>query len=415
MAAGTFHGVAIQRVIREALESAHGALRAIPSGTYSQGTLGADQGHTDTLRAISGPRIEASILEAKVSPSSPLEPGSIRIWDVTVQVRVVRAISREHMLSSSARDTVRGLAASDGPVIANALGYPGNYRHTSTGTAATGIVSGRLKHAGSSIGLIEPSADGARLVTTHRFTCMVVDTVWLPYDLTPQLWLRADLGVTVTAGTQTVTAWADQSPTGAVTVVSAASRVYESTALGLREGLVCTAGTTSAAAVTPAAATCADVILVFGNLGSSSGERNLFSDGNAGPGAAGWALTHEYVSTTATTGYLYVEDALGATVSRTVAATGLPADGVRVVRWTLDASNATLAVNGTSSTTSHSLAASWSNQAAYIMSAVGSYGATTATVAEAFVRFGSTGLSAAQLTAYREYVNARYGTSLSSI
>lgn len=210
MPAGTFHGVAILTALRESLTEALTGTRTIEQGTYLSGILDADQGEGDAQRAIGAPRVEASIVDVKPNPASPLEPCSHAFHDLTIEVRIVRTVTRDHALDPTTRDWLRGQTANDAAAIRSAFGYPDNLDATSSG-APTGIISGRCRYVRGQPGRIELDAEQGRLVSRHTLQCSVNEITWLPSQLSPSLWLRADSGVTLTDGTQTVSAWADQS------------------------------------------------------------------------------------------------------------------------------------------------------------------------------------------------------------
>ncbi len=164
---------AIQKRVREVLQSAAGSLRTITAGTYL-GEFPEGDSDMDSARAtVVGARVEAQVLSVKRSPSSPPVIGNLALYEMEWRVRVQRLLDRTSQIDDTLRDAVKALAFQDADVLAQALGFPGNLSTTTAGTA-TGIVSGLLSYVDSSSDIRGPVDDGASIIETdHRFTCVV--------------------------------------------------------------------------------------------------------------------------------------------------------------------------------------------------------------------------------------------------
>lgn len=160
--------------LREVLDSAQGTLRTIAAGRFDSGLYDGLDVDAQALRALDIPIVEASIASTGHHPASPSVMGNLAFRSIEVEVRVVRSATLAHKLNTTTRDTLRGLAAQDADVIAQALTYPGNLTQTAA-AAATGLVSGCLRYpeGGSSIETDFEDDVGARVVSTHRFTGIV--------------------------------------------------------------------------------------------------------------------------------------------------------------------------------------------------------------------------------------------------
>ena len=167
----------ITTAIRDVIESGHGATRAIPSGTFGGGifeTLGTD---AESQKAMVLPAAEAKIIKQSVNKASPPQPGSVRLYDLEIQVRLIRHINLEHTTIDAVRDDTKALAARDGDVLSQALGYPDNINTDAAG-ATTGLVSGMLNYISSDVGKTDVSESGV-IVTVHKFTgvaCVIFTT-----------------------------------------------------------------------------------------------------------------------------------------------------------------------------------------------------------------------------------------------
>ena len=156
--------------IREVLEDGAGSVRAITANTYAGGLSSVTNANALGIRSMIKPRVESRIIEMRPHPASPPIGGSLVLRSVTVDVRIVRAFTGRHELNDATRDALHAVASTDADVVAQALTWPGNLTATAA-AAPTGLVSGCLRYASSSLGTVE--ADGAsdgRIVTTHRFT-----------------------------------------------------------------------------------------------------------------------------------------------------------------------------------------------------------------------------------------------------
>jgi hypothetical protein len=161
--------------LREVLEKAGGSLRTIPYNTYS-GDLPEELSDMEMARrSVCVPRIECT-LNTRRSPSQPLTMGNLFLYAVDLNVRVIRTLEREAQIVDETRDMIKALAFEDAPVIAEALGYPGNLLTTSAGDS-TGLVSGLFSYLDSTSDIRGSVDEGASIIeTNHRFTGTVRTT-----------------------------------------------------------------------------------------------------------------------------------------------------------------------------------------------------------------------------------------------
>lgn len=136
---------AILTRIREVLEDGAGSVRTVSSSRFLGELPDGLSPDAEALRAISKPRVEASITGIRRSASTPPIIGSLLIYDVDVDVRVVRVATTLHQLSDDQRVALQALCAEDADIIRQALEWPGNLTSTTAG-AATGLVSGILRY-----------------------------------------------------------------------------------------------------------------------------------------------------------------------------------------------------------------------------------------------------------------------------
>lgn len=117
---------AILTRLRQVIEQSAGTLREVPSARFA-GDL--PDGLSDNAlgqRAITKPRVEASIAGMRPSHASPPDSGSLHILDVDFEVRVVRLLSPLEHVSDADRDALRALAYEDADVLRQALRFGGN-------------------------------------------------------------------------------------------------------------------------------------------------------------------------------------------------------------------------------------------------------------------------------------------------
>lgn len=166
-------GVTILRAIRGVLENGEGSVATILANTYQSGTHEALGFSEDVLAAFCNPRVELSGSTVGRNAASPPRGGNLEYVDIAVEVRLVRSFTVIHSLDPEQRETLRGLAMTDADVVGQALTHPGNLAQDSDSNP-TGLVSGCLLSAGSTVGTIEvEDSQSGRLVSTHRFTGIV--------------------------------------------------------------------------------------------------------------------------------------------------------------------------------------------------------------------------------------------------
>lgn len=165
----TMAAAAILTRIREVIVDSRGTLRTVPSARFLGDLPGGLPDESELARSAEKPRIEASITRVAVSPASPPVTGDLRLYDLTIEVRVIRALSSDEQVQDSQRDALRALAIEDADVLAQALCWPGNVLQTQA-LVATGLCSGILRYTGSEVSVRREVAQGAQIVETiHRF------------------------------------------------------------------------------------------------------------------------------------------------------------------------------------------------------------------------------------------------------
>lgn len=156
--------------IREVLEDSAGTLRTVPAGRFDGNLPTGLSDTTEMRRAFEKPRIAATITGLSRHPASPPINGSLMLYSVAVEVRIVRTVTRLEQLSDADADTLRALATEDADIVRQALEYPGNLTQTTAG-AATNIASGLLYYSGSVIRVQRAIDEGSQLLeTVHTFT-----------------------------------------------------------------------------------------------------------------------------------------------------------------------------------------------------------------------------------------------------
>lgn len=157
--------------IREVLQESAGDSRTVPSGRFFGDIPTGLAEQTLRARALVRPRVEVTIPRAVRHPQSPLSNGSILLYAIDVEVRVVRVLpSRVAALTDVQTDAVRALAIEDADVIRQAFEVGRNLATTSAGVS-TGLLSGALRYADSSVRISSNESEAAPLIETiHAFT-----------------------------------------------------------------------------------------------------------------------------------------------------------------------------------------------------------------------------------------------------
>lgn len=156
---------AILTRIREVLEESAGDLRTVPVGRFSGGLPEGLSETAEEIRALEAPRIETRIASKRPSPASPPVNGNLRIYELTIEVRVIRLVEPLDQLDDESRVALQALASADGDIIAQALNYPGNLTQTAAG-APTDLASGMLVYEGDASSVVGTVDGGAQTLTT---------------------------------------------------------------------------------------------------------------------------------------------------------------------------------------------------------------------------------------------------------
>lgn len=160
---------AILTRIREVLTDGAGSVRTIPLGRFTGDLPEGLPEYAEEMRALGNARVEARIVSKRKSPASPPMSGNLRIYELRVEVRVVRLVEPLNQHDDKSRLALMALASDDGDYIAQALENPGALSETESGDA-TGLASGVLIYEGDSTSVVGRIADGAQtLSTVHNF------------------------------------------------------------------------------------------------------------------------------------------------------------------------------------------------------------------------------------------------------
>ena len=166
---------AITTRIKEVLEMSSGLLRTVPAGRFS-GDLPEGLSIDEELRrAIENPRINANVVRVARSPASPPIMGNVILYDLELEVRIVRIMSTLEQLDDDSLQLLRSRAFEDVDIVRQALEYPGNLT-TTEGGEATDIVSGMFRFTESSIASIKRvMSEGAQEAETLiKFTAVAI-------------------------------------------------------------------------------------------------------------------------------------------------------------------------------------------------------------------------------------------------
>lgn len=158
--------------VREVLQGGFGELRTIVPGTYVPGFHEEQGDAAKSFAAIPVPRVEVRPTSIARNVASPSVIGSFALYDVELEVAIVRHLNQKHRLSSATRDEVMAAATADGDVVAQALSFPDSLTTTEAGVD-TGLCSGLLTYGGSELRV--SLVDGAPGVveSTHKFSGIV--------------------------------------------------------------------------------------------------------------------------------------------------------------------------------------------------------------------------------------------------
>lgn len=166
---------AITTRIKEVLEMNSGTFRTVPSGRFS-GDLPEGLSIDEELRrAIENPRINANVVRVARSPASPPIMGNVVLYDLDLEVRIVRIMSTLEQLDDDSLQLLRSRAFEDVDVVRQALEYPGNLT-TTEGGEATDIVSGMFRFVEGTVADIKRMmSEGAQQAETLiKFTAVAI-------------------------------------------------------------------------------------------------------------------------------------------------------------------------------------------------------------------------------------------------
>ncbi len=168
---------AILTAIREICDSGTGNIRTIAAARFQGGAYRGQSPGSEALYSLAAPTFRTAITGQRRHPDSPPITSTLGLYEIDVQIEVIRTLELRHKLTDSIRDDAKALAANDADVLAQALSWPGNLTQTS-GADPTGLVSGYLAYISSDGGDIILSDDiNGRIVSTHNFTGIVQVTL----------------------------------------------------------------------------------------------------------------------------------------------------------------------------------------------------------------------------------------------
>lgn len=169
-------GTTILRVVRQRLvESLFVNVRQPPLGRFESGTHEAQEQRERSTRAIVAPRVEARITSVERHDASPPVGCDRYLVAIELEVVCVRHFALRESVSATARESMRGEAASDADIVRQALTWPGSLLIDDAANP-TGLVSGCLVYADSDVGEIETSGGDMNgvLSTTHSLKGVVI-------------------------------------------------------------------------------------------------------------------------------------------------------------------------------------------------------------------------------------------------
>lgn len=182
-----FDASAILTRVEEVLCEGAGQHHLVAPGTYARGLSEMMTANAQSTRAIATPRIEVSCSASGVSPASPPVGGDKILFDVTIDVRVIRAAGTAKQVNDLLRRDLKALALQDLARLVPALEWPGNLDATSDGDP-TGLVSRALQWSGrpAEHRFVGDAAGSGRLETVFRFVGIAKTTLPTP-EFAPQI------------------------------------------------------------------------------------------------------------------------------------------------------------------------------------------------------------------------------------
>lgn len=153
---------AIRARIREVLDDGAGLVRTVSAGRLAGDYWdGADE-WAGAARTLEKPRFDIRSCRITKSTASPLEPGSLKIEVLTVEI--VCEYNLANAVDTDAnRDAAIATAEQDADVIEQAFHWLGNLDE-----ATTGIINGVLSRDGE-MQVLETNYENRRLRTLHRY------------------------------------------------------------------------------------------------------------------------------------------------------------------------------------------------------------------------------------------------------
>ncbi len=147
--------------------------RGIASGRFSGDLWPSLDVGEQVRRALASPRFDVTLRGLERSDATD-GITSHAVYRISVTVRVVRALTAEHVVSDATRDNVAALASIDGDMIAQAFSFENTI-------PAVGVVSGKLEVTRSTHA-VELSTDAPSHVTTEH-----VAEGWVSVPLDPNV------------------------------------------------------------------------------------------------------------------------------------------------------------------------------------------------------------------------------------
>lgn len=166
---------AITTRVREVLEASAGIFRRVPAGRFS-GDLPEGLALDEELRrALENPRVVAHFTRVARSPASPPIMGDVLLYDLDLEVRIIRTVTTLEQLDGDALDLLHSRAFEDVDVVRQALEFPGNLTATDGGDV-TDLVSGMCRFVESNVATVKRLIDeGAQQVETMiKFTAVAI-------------------------------------------------------------------------------------------------------------------------------------------------------------------------------------------------------------------------------------------------
>ena len=160
--------------LKEIVEDGLAQYRTITDGYYIGDLPTGLSTSADLRRATEGARIHVNMPGLTRAAESPPTNGSLLIYDIAIEIRIIRLLDRGTQLTPNDQYLVQALAGQDADVLRQAIEYSRNTRFLANGDP-TGVIGLLWTNTSAQVrGLID---EGAQTIETiHRFSGKAVTT-----------------------------------------------------------------------------------------------------------------------------------------------------------------------------------------------------------------------------------------------